>query len=172
MSTYYFDCEFDGGSKGPLLSIALISTDSESHFGGPIRSFYYIATHVEAKVEWVRENVVPILDLPQNVCNKITRLESGDIDLGRAIREFLGDDQSLTFVSDSPVDVARLSRILSTDYFGNWQSSAMYPRIDFSVRNVDYDPAPFPGFVKHNAFYDAAALRYHVTGLDVDWITK
>ena len=139
----FIDCEFDG-HDGPLLSIALVRETGDS---------IHIRADIEPMDLWVRKNVLPLMDshrAPQSA--KVYANEVGGV-----IRAFLGDT-SPVIVADSPVDIGRFCRALSTGPDGAW-ASADYPLMRFEVHNVDCYPTDLVGAVQHNAWWDAMALR-------------
>lgn len=145
---YYIDCEFDGHS-GPLLSMALVSEDGDS---------IHIATKQFATDPWVIANVVTIMDRH----NAPKSAYVHEYEVGGVIRAFIGDCKSPTIIADSPVDIGRFCRALSTGPDGEW-ASAHYPRMTFEVHNVDCYPTELEGAVQHNAWWDAMALRHRLT---------
>lgn len=143
---YYIDCEFDG-HNGPLLSIALVREDGDS-------------IHIEADVAasrdiWVLRNVVPLME--QHKAAKSAKVYHDQV--GPVIRAFLLNDPHPVIISDSPVDIGRFCRALSTGPDGNW-ASADFPRMSFEVHNVDCYPTDLEGAVQHNAWWDAKALQH------------
>jgi hypothetical protein len=84
-------------------------------------------------------------------------------EVGGSLRWFMSADKSPVIVTDSPVDVGRFCRALSTGPDGGW-ASADYPRMTFEVHNVDCYPTDLEGAVQHNAWWDAMALRRKLTG--------
>lgn len=147
--TFYIDCEFDG-HDGPLLSIAMVREDGWS-------------THIEvAEVAvadpWVLANVVPILG--SHKADLSCRVRPREV--GRQLRQFIGDCQRPKIIADSPVDIGRFCRAISTGYDGGWASIG-YPQMIFIVSNVDCYPTKLKGAVQHNAWWDAMALRAALT---------
>ncbi|CAB5223146.1 hypothetical protein UFOVP368_67 [uncultured Caudovirales phage] len=146
---YYIDCEFDG-HNGELLSLALV-TDGED------------SIHIQADIEpmdlWVRRNVMPLMD--SHKAPKAAKVYLNDV--GGVIRAFMVKDQCPVIIADSPVDIGRFCRAISTGPDGEW-ASADYPRMRFEVHNVDCYPTTLDGAVQHNAWWDAMALRAKLTG--------
>lgn len=146
---YYIDCEFDG-HNGDLLSMALVSEVGDS-------------IHIQADVDpadlWVRQNVLPLMDSHKAPKSAKAYLH----EVGSVIRAFIGDDVSPTIIADSPVDIGRFCRALSTGPDGQW-ASADYPEMRFEVHNVDCYPTALEGAVQHNAWWDAMALRAKLAG--------
>lgn len=143
MTTYYIDCEFDG-HDGDLLSIAMVRDGDSIH----------IKTTAPVHDDWVRANVLPLMD--RHDANKSASV--GQNDVGGVIRAFIGDDTAPHIIADSPVDIGRFCRALSTGPDGGW-ASADYPRMTFEVLNVDCYPTDLAGAVQHNAWWDAMALQ-------------
>ena len=144
-SRFYLDCEFDG-HNGPLLSLALVREDGRS---------IHIRTTEQASDPWVIANVIPIMD-SHHATKSLNKAYLDDV--GGFIREFLGDCENPTIIADSPVDIGRFCRALSTGSDGAW-ASADFPHMTFEVHNVDCYPTDLVGAVQHNAWWDAMALR-------------
>lgn len=141
---FYIDCEFDGHG-GQLLSLAMVRSDGLG---------IHIKTHNEATDLWVLENVVPLMDnhnasmgqwIPEN-------------EVGLSIKSFIGDCEAPIIVADSPVDIGRFCTAISTGSDGGWSSTG-YPLMTFEVHNVDCYPTALEDAVRHNAWWDAMALR-------------
>ena len=146
---YYIDCEFDGHG-GPLISFAMVPETGDAFYG---------VTHHNAVEPWVSANVDPILfDIPVKVHTYIGN------DIGRAIREYIGDKPNISIVADSPVDIGRFCKLISTDSSGNWQNTG-YKSINMQVCNVDCYPTSLAGAIQHNAYWDAAALKHKLMGV-------
>lgn len=141
---YYVDCEFDGHS-GPLLSIALVKENGEG---------IHIQTYNVAKDPWVISNVMPLMD--SHAADEFAWVD--EFMVGPLLRAFIGCDSSPFFVADSPVDIGRLCRCLTTNEAGGWQPCG-YEKMGFAVHNVDCYPTSLDGAVQHNAWWDAMALR-------------
>lgn len=142
--TFYIDCEFDG-HNGPLLSIAMVREDGKS---------IHITVVEEAEDPWVIENVVPVLS--EHKADKGYNMYQEDV--GPYLLYFMGNCQNPTIIADSPVDIGRFCRVISTGLDGGWRSTA-FPQMTFIVRNVDCYPTTLKGAVQHNAWWDAMALR-------------
>ncbi len=140
---YYIDCEFDG-HDGPLLSLAMVRDGDSIH----------IKTTAYAQDKWVRENVMPIMD--KHDANKSASVPLNDV--GGVIRAFIGDEVHPHIIADSPVDIGRFCRALSTGADGQW-ASANYPHMTFDVVNIECYPTDLAGAVQHNAWWDACALQ-------------
>lgn len=146
---FFIDCEFDG-HNGPLLSIAIVRDDGDS---------IHIQTDAEAKDPWVIANVMPLMTRHKAQRSATVALN----EVGSVIREFIGADECPVVVADSPVDIGRFCRALSTGSDGGW-ASADYPTMVFQVHNVDCYPTKLDGAVQHNAWWDAMALKLELLG--------
>lgn len=144
-ATYYIDCEFDG-HNGPLLSIAMVREDGYS--------LHVAVRDIAISDPWVAENVLPSIDSHNADIGCSVRIN----EVGRVLRDFIGDCQNPTIIADSPVDIGRFCRAISTGSDGGW-ASANYPGMTFIVRNVSCYPTALEGAVQHNAWWDAMALR-------------
>lgn len=144
--TFYIDCEFDG-HNGPLLSIAMVRGDGR---GLHVK----IGDHNAVNDPWVRENVIPIMD--SHHADLSWHVQPNEA--GTQLRGFIGDCQNPKIIADSPVDIARFCRAISTAEDGGWHSSG-YASMTLIVRNVDCYPTKLEGAVQHNAWWDAMALR-------------
>ena len=142
---FYVDCEFDG-HNGDLISIAMVREDGVG--------LHVIAEDARITDPWVDENVIPIL-LSHHAA--WTEIVTGN-KVGTILRTFLGGEQNPVIVADSPVDIGRFCRAISTGEDGGWQSVHL-PRMTFEVHNVDCYPTRLEGAVQHNAWWDAMALR-------------
>lgn len=107
---------------------------------------------------WVAANVLPIIDSHNANIGCSVRIN----EVGRVLLDFIGDCQNPTIIADSPVDIGRFCRAISTGPDGGW-ASADYPGMTFIVRNVDCYPTTLEGAVQHNAWWDAMALRAALT---------
>jgi hypothetical protein len=143
--TFYIDCEFDG-NDGPLLSIAMVRGDGYS--------LHVAVRDIAISDPWVAANVLPIIDRHNAHIGCSVRIN----EVGRVLRDFIGDCQKPTIIADSPVDIGRFCRAISTGPDGGWMSTG-FPGMTFSVRNVDCYPTALEGAVQHNAWWDAMALR-------------
>lgn len=144
MSRYYIDCEFDG-HNGPLLSLAMVCEDGMS---------IHIEVDTPAMDLWVLQNVVPLMQ--RHSADKSEKVYPREV--ARAVRGFLGDDPHPVIVADSPVDIGRFCRAISTGIDGQWLPCDC-PKMTFEAHNVDCYPTELPNAVQHNAWWDAMALR-------------
>jgi hypothetical protein len=141
---YYLDTEFDGFG-GPLLSLALIREDGAS--------LYVVLHEAAAKDQWVRENVLSVMRaVPVEV--DIVNCERN----GAAIRiaNFLHGDPHPHIHADWPDDVRHFCRLVVV---GPGQMVNI-PHLSFEVHRVDAYPTDLPGAIRHNAWWDAMALRH------------
>lgn len=145
MGRYYIDCEFDG-HNGPLLSMAIVRDPHNS---------IMIVTGDTAEDPWVRENVLPLMHKDKAGQTVFTN----ENDVGSYLREFIGADPQPIIIADSPVDIMRFSRAISTAPDGGWASTD-YERMTFIVENVDCYPTTLKGAIQHNAWWDAMALKH------------
>ena len=142
---YYLDTEFDGFS-GPLLSLAMVCEDG--------RSLYVRVPSVDRLTPWVAKNVWPIMD---NCPVQPQLFPLGDrMGWAMTIYEFLSHDNgTLTIVADWPDDVRHFcDRIIVGP-----GKMINIPGIRFEVLRVDAYPTELTGAVRHNAWWDAMALR-------------
>lgn len=147
-ATFYIDCEFDG-HNGPLLSIAMVREDG---YG------LHVEVPEKAKDPWVIANVLPVM-----AAHKADVFRVADPNyVGGCLRSFIGDCKAPTIIADSPVDIGRFCRAISTNAEGGWQS-ADFSQMTFVVCNVGCYPTALEGAVQHNAWWDAMALRAAIT---------
>lgn len=151
MSRYYIDCEFDG-HNGPLISMALVRN-------GAADSLMIIICGAQVIDPWVAENVLPVIhnDKAESTAWCVEN------DVGGCVREFIGADPQPVIIADSPVDIMRFCRAITTAADGQWASTD-YERMTFIVENVDCYPTTLKGAVQHNAWWDAMALRHVLQG--------
>lgn len=148
MGRYYIDCEFDG-HNGALLSIAAICDD---------RGSIHIRAQNKASDPWVRANVMPHMDSHEAT----TLAFVSDAEVGGQLRWFMRGDDAPTIVADSPVDIARFAKAVSTGDDGGY-FPCFAPRMTFEVHDVDAYPTDIPGAVQHNAWWDALALQHKLS---------
>lgn len=146
---YYLDTEFDG-KGGPLLTLAIVRADGEG--------YYFIDPEAvnSAQNEWVRANVVPVV-------NSDCPLGFHISNLGLVLSQFLRDDKRPLVIADWPDDIAYLCRELTARslYWGDPDGQLQdMPPLRFEVANHDAYPTTLPGAVQHNAWWDAMALRH------------
>lgn len=149
MAKYYIDCEFDG-HNGPLLSMAIVRSARDS---------LMIVTGDTASDPWVRENVLTVMHKDRAAETVFTH----ENEVGHHLGTFLNDDPNPVIIADSPVDIARFCKAISTRIDGGWACTD-YQRMTFEVHNVDCYPTTLVGAVQHNAWWDAMALRTRLNG--------
>lgn len=139
---YYLDCEFDG-HDGDLISMALVNIHD---------SIYIKVADAIVGDRWVAGNVIPVLD--SHLAPKVINVNTNDV--GAVLRAFL-PTVDFEIVADSPVDIYRFCKALSTGPDGGWESTG-YRQIKFTVENIDCYPTSLTEAVQHNAWWDATAL--------------
>lgn len=161
---YYLDCEFFG-LDGDLISLALVS---EKRWGSPPygRELYIAFDQAELEREarivtlereraWVRENVLPIIDVPGAVATRVGERRSDVLEKWpQYIASFFAGDQDPDVIADWPSDLEYLSRLLITGP----GTMIGIPRITLRLARVDAYPTRLEGCVQHNALCDARAL--------------
>jgi hypothetical protein len=145
---YFIDCEFDG-HNGALLSMAIVPETGAS---------LHISTRERATDLWVIENVIPVMGQHQGSIDCVCETNY----VGPLLKKFLSGDDDITIISDSPVDIYRFCRALSTGEDYEWASSN-FSTLKFEVHNVDCYPTTLKYAVQHNAWWDAMALREKLT---------
>lgn len=144
---YFLDTEFNG-YLGELISLAIVAQDD--------RELYLMnIDRMENTIEWVKENVMPILTVPG-----AEPVPSNYEQISHEIEQFLAGDSDPVIVVDWPDDIKYLCEALIT---GPGQMVAV-PRLTFEMVRVDAYPTELPGAVQHNALWDARALRVAVGG--------
>jgi hypothetical protein len=145
---YYIDCEFDG-HNGPLLSMAIVCDE-------------FVNIHINvinrATDPWVMANVIPVMEMHKATKSVLVH----DTAVGQIIRDFLDVEDHPVIVADSPVDIGRFCRSISTNGDGSW-ASVDFSRMTFEVHNIDCYPTSLDGAVQHNAWWDAMALKHALT---------
>lgn len=156
---YFLDTEFNGFG-GELISLALVREDGESlYLVYPEPKPWYFA--------WPRENVVPLLwSIPTGAGGIAGVYEPSEetvdqADGARLIATFLKGDESPEIVADWPEDVAHFCRALLVGPGKRVKTAALR----FTIENIEAYPTTLEGAVRHNAWWDAMALRQKVMGL-------
>jgi hypothetical protein len=130
----FIDCEFNGG-HGELISMAIISQDGQ-------RVFYEVVEHTQPTVEWVAENVMPILNkAPVSMAVFKERL-----------KKFLDAFPRLTLIADHMADLFYFAqKVIGAE---GWMM------MDYPV-DLRFDPfiSAKKSTQKHNALEDAKAVR-------------
>ena len=154
---YYLDTEFDGW-KGRFISMALVREDGHS--------LYAIEAPTVPVSEWVAVNVLTVLyDVP--VCVRQQLVDARGECLGRAIQSFLSGDDDAVIHSDWPDDIKYFCDAVVTGPGVMIATAAL----SFEVHRIDAYPTKLAGAVQHNAWWDAMALRYALTGESNDYDT-
>lgn len=142
---YFLDTEFDGD----LISLALVCEDGQE--------LYMCRDRIDrmAVNEWVRENVLPVIDAPGAHAAPLEPKWFGKI-----VADFLVGDPSPVIVADWPEDIAHFCRCLLTGpgMMLNIQ------RLRFELVRVYSYPTDLEGAVQHNALWDARALKHRIMG--------
>lgn len=149
---YYLDTEFNG-IGGRLISLALVREDGHS--------IYVVGNHNFLNVDkWVVDNVVSVLG--RAPCTVLSGRKAG---FGRRIDSFLsGDDNPVVHV-DWPDDIKYFCESVIT---GPGEMIDV-PALSFVLHRIDSYPTDLDGAIQHNAWWDAMALRYKLTGR-VDYV--
>lgn len=134
----FIDCEFNG-SHGELISMAIVSEDGQ-------RVFYEVVTH-NTPNDWVRENVVPILNKPA-VSKEVFK---------ERLKKYLECLPRLTLIADHVADLFYFSQQIT--------GAEGWMMIEYPFELV-FDPAisAKKSTLLHNALEDAKALR-------LSWLT-
>lgn len=165
---YVIDCEFDG-YQGELISMALVRNDGPSLYmvlnEGLItfseedslnngKTKRNILGHT-VRDPWVVENVLPILfNCPVPVAF-VTHAE-----MALAIEAFLAFDPSPHIVSDWPDDLKYFNEAI----IKGPGSAIVCPHMTQEWLREDAYPSKMTVAVQHNAWWDAMALRFLITG--------
>ena len=138
---YFLDTEFNEFG-GDLISLALVDESGEREL--------YVATACHKPGEWVKENVLPIIDSDGAVPLLIQPHQ-----FGPAISLFLKDDKLPTIIADWPDDIRYFCQAIITGP----GEKVNIARLQFQMLRIDAYPTDLPGAVQHNALWDARALR-------------
>ncbi|QIG80297.1 hypothetical protein [Stakelama tenebrarum] len=137
---YFLDTEFNG-FLGDLISIALVPEDPDA----PI---FYEAVACNAPNDWVRENVLPVLEK-----EPVSREEISD-----RLGVYLATDPEPVLVADWPEDLAHVLCLTVTGPGHRLKT----PPLRFELlTDIQFNSAA-ASRVPHNARHDAIALRQHV----------
>lgn len=152
---YYLDTEFNGFG-GELISMALVREDGKGE--------YFIINGVPNLDPWVAENVMPILStVPTNTSLLMCAYERDDKrSAAEMIARFLHGDPFPVIVTDWPADIRYFCELIE---FPMGQMAEI-PTLEFQLKRVDAYPTTLNGAVQHNAWWDAMALRYFLTGAE------
>lgn len=151
MSTFFIDSEFDGFG-GRLLSMALVPLDRAAE------SLYLQVNDAhEVQDDWVRANVVPLIDLP--LPDTVIRHRVARSEFSSVIGHYLSGLLRPHIVADWPDDIRYFCEALIT---GPGTMIKM-PGFTTQLVRVDAYPTDLAGAVQHHAYWDAAALREILT---------
>lgn len=137
---FFVDCEFDVPTK-TLISLGIVSEDGN-------REFYEVLDYSQIQDDWVKANVVPILQK-----EAISREEFQD-----RLTKFVGQFAGMHIVVNHPNDVIYFSEALLGER-GKW---IMIQPLTFEV---DDNLSGKGSKLLHNALFDARATRE-------DWIRQ
>jgi hypothetical protein len=137
---YFLDAEFNGFC-GALISMALVPEDVNL-------APFYEAIDCADPTDWVRENILPVLQAEQRTRDRVADL----------FADYLLDDPDPLLVADWPEDIAHAARLLVTG------PGEMKPvrSIQFQLVDPDIIGPGKPSDMPHNAYHDAVALRGEV----------
>jgi hypothetical protein len=153
---FTIDTEFNGFG-GELLSMALVPFDTD------YPSLYLRVREPLAQLEpWVEENVWPIMD--RHHCE--TAVRAGPVKQWAGVIAAYLDAYCIGvpyIIADWPDDIRYFCQAVITGP----GEMAPIARLQFDVVRVDPWEAGFsaPGAVRHNAWWDAVALRDHLKAL-------
>lgn len=140
---YYLDTEFNSYG-GSLISLALAREDGVN--------FYAILPKPLHALDWVKDNVLPVLDSVP-VKQYVHRVFITGLQL--ALERFFAGDDAPEVITDWPDDIKYLSDILITGP----GKMINIPRISFRMHRIDAYPTTVEGAIQHNAYWDALALK-------------
>lgn len=141
---YYLDTEFNGAG-GEIISLALVSeTDREM----------YLAAQCGKPVDWVRDNVLPIVE-----CEGAKPYMCDAKLFGPLTAWYLHMDPDPVIVADWPDDIKYLCEAIVT---GPGEMVEIR-RLRFELARVDAYPTALMDAVQHNALWDARALKAKLT---------
>jgi hypothetical protein len=143
---YYLDTEFDGDG-GRLISLALVREDGES--------IYLTFPSLQKVQPWVAQHVLPhVRKVPPYV--EVITIQPGDrIGAALAVAGFLAGDEEPFITTDWPDDIKYMCDVVVTGP----GLMANIGRLTFDMVRVDAYPTTLQGAVRHNAWWDAMALR-------------
>lgn len=134
----FIDCEWNGFG-GDLISVALVAENGAE---------FYECLHCDNPVEWVAQNVIPILGKPPVGLNE---LQSG-------IQRFLMGFDSVNIIADWPEDIERFCSLLIT--------GPGY-RLDTPPLSMQIVRCDAPSELPHNALYDARGIKKYLTDANI-----
>ena len=142
---YYIDTEFNGFG-GSLLSMALVSEmGQELYLARPLSDIESMRLD-----PFVAKKVLPVLEADQAAPESLALCE-----WPFRLERFLKDDASPVFIADWHDDIRFLMEVMTV------QPGKMIRLPDFTCRIVHIEswPNQLQGAVRHNALWDARALR-------------
>lgn len=142
---YFLDTEFNG-MGGKLISLALVAEDN---------SFIYMAAGCGDPNPWVRDHVMPIIEV-----DGARPFYYPLHHFGWGIKKLTLGDPQPTIIADWPDDIKYFCECLIT---GPGQMIGI-ASLKFELHRVDAYPTDLPGAVQHNALWDARALRHKLIG--------
>jgi hypothetical protein len=141
---YFLDFEISSRDGEPI-SVALIRQDNVAVYLG-------FASHTEAPVDpWVVENVIPIL----NAAAIPLRWRTDD-EIRQDLQMFFKGDDCPHIIADWPDDIAYFCKLTLC-----YEPGTMIdvPGFKFSMVRIDAYPTEVIPAIRHNAFWDAMALK-------------
>lgn len=129
----YIDCEFNG-YHGELLSMALVAADG--------REFYRALTPTEEIQPWVKEHVMPVMQIAPCDTDEFIR----------CLRAYLWQFESIELVADWPDDLKYFYDCLVTGPGVAINTPRITATVDPRMHSKD-------SAVPHNALHDARAIR-------------
>lgn len=171
---YYLDTEFFDLNNS-IISLALVSEARWGELGKEYGKELYVACdqkelEAEAKIvtleserRWVRDNVLPIIDITGARAVRLPRVGRSEINglIAAKVATYLAGDPEPIIVTDWPSDIKYLCEIMIT---GPGKMIETPPLIRWELHRVDAYPTKMPDAIQHNALWDARALRYKLTG--------
>jgi hypothetical protein len=137
---FFIDAEFDVPTE-TLISLAIVSEDGA-------REFYEVLPYHNIQDEWVKENVIPILQ------KEPISFEEFQIRLERFVKQFPG----MNIIANHPNDMFYFVKAINKER-GKW---IMIQPLTF---DIDDDLSGKGSLLLHNALEDARATR-------LDWFRK
>lgn len=142
MKRLYLDCEFNGFG-GELISIALVDASDVAFYGG--------TTHREPTQEWVKANVLPVLDKSFLPWQPIL-LDKLAVQLVCWLAA-ISESSWAEVVADHPADFVHLHALLDI-----WSGQHDHANLPFQLRTLLVHSGELDSAVPHNALEDAMAL--------------
>ncbi|MNX51493.1 3'-5' exoribonuclease [compost metagenome] len=134
MPLFFIDAEFEDSTR-TLISLAIVSEDGQ-------REFYEVLPSSQVQEQWVRENVIPILQKAPITYEQFqAKLET-----------FMHQFPGMTIYADHINDIAYFSRALD-------KGMGKRIRIQPLIMIVDDELSAKKSKILHNALFDARAIR-------------